>query len=629
MHVDMFLCAQTYPYIASEAAKDISYRSVRRTPLAALSEAELEEMYGVETYKSRYAPALRSQRAIDEYNAELQRWTCTFHNHDFCTPVNLMCCPEDIRCASCSRDGPPHKLCLDCNIPMCRVCHKAVEAGRIPAAALANGMWIGEPHPEYYTDMSIQDVSGHITVYQGGITVMEMICASVCYTSMICFSMEYRFGSMHGTEVNMNRHRVGARGNVTCFPLPWEQLLEQFEEVAQHRARVPRTGDELADLVRVLLKTSATEDSDHTSWLKSCIYQARIRRAVVVKLILDAKARGHPAYGAVDEKQVRERAAALPIDAVPPQLFAILGNDNSIDKLRPQKAATPVEGRSSAEHAFSCVRPHAVVQERSCADVADINEQRLSTLHETVSAVTGNIPSEEPRHDVSQWTTANVVEWACARLIPAACNAFREHDIDGRKLINLDVKALLSLGIGAEDHEAVLGHIKKLCSSGMIPNYVVRTGNVLIDQFKPSFFATAFPFVFKYGTGMPDIGKDDDAVVDGARRSHLAVDASVEATREPYPGMELAGPAQEPHPSVELANDAHPRGSGRPRDAPRVNLKPWCKAITRRVESHCGRYWLLGFAMWNLCFRTTVNQTKSFQLSNKSLAGLTADDAEQ
>ena len=33
--------------------------------------------------------------------------------------------------------------------------------------------------------------------------------------------------------------------------------------------------------------------------------------------------------------------------------------------------------------------------------------------------------------------------------------------------------------------------------------------------------------------------------------------------------------------------------------------------------------------MWNLCFRTTVNQTKSFQLSNKNLADLTADDAGQ
>ena len=70
--------------------------------------------------------------------------------------------------------------------------------------------------------------------------------------------MEYRFGTMHNTEMNMQRHRVGARGNVTCFPLPWEQLLEQLQgqpqDVGEGGAQVPRTGVELADLVRILLK---------------------------------------------------------------------------------------------------------------------------------------------------------------------------------------------------------------------------------------------------------------------------------------------------------------------------------------------------------------------------------------
>ena len=105
--------------------------------------------------------------------------------------------------------------------------------------------------------MTIKDEGGKVVRYEGGVTVMELICASVCYTSMICFSMEYRFGTMHNTEVNMHRHRVGARGNVTCFPLPWEQLLEQFQELGRSRAQVPRTGEELGDLVRILLKSSS------------------------------------------------------------------------------------------------------------------------------------------------------------------------------------------------------------------------------------------------------------------------------------------------------------------------------------------------------------------------------------
>ena len=78
------------------------------------------------------------------------------------------------------------------------------------------------------------------------------------------------------------------------------------------RAQVPRTGEDLADLVRVLLKTSTSDSEGAKALLKSCIHQARVRRAVVVKFILDAKARCHPAYMHVDEDIVRKRSLSLP-----------------------------------------------------------------------------------------------------------------------------------------------------------------------------------------------------------------------------------------------------------------------------------------------------------------------------
>ena len=66
-------------------------------------------------------------------------------------------------------------------MPACRVCYKDVQAKRVPAQALANGMWVGEPPKEYYSRMTINDAaSGRDTIYEGGITVMEMCCASVC-----------------------------------------------------------------------------------------------------------------------------------------------------------------------------------------------------------------------------------------------------------------------------------------------------------------------------------------------------------------------------------------------------------------------------------------------------------------
>ena len=241
--------------------------------------------------------------------------------------------------------------------------------------------------------------------------------------------MEYRFGTMHSTDMNMQRHRVGARGNVTCFPLPWEHLLEQFQDVDAKRTQVPRTGEELADLVRVLLKTSTSDDEETKALLRSCIHQARVRRAVVVKLILDAKARGHPAYKHVDEDTVKKRSLSLPEDDIPEKLFGcLLRSDNSIEKLKPQKAATPFEARVQPEAAFRDIRPHAVVQERSSADFSDLNEQHLSSLYHTASLLPAASSSKlhEPsqgdkdckRDVVATWSPQDVAKWAHKQLSP-------------------------------------------------------------------------------------------------------------------------------------------------------------------------------------------------------------------
>ena len=86
----------------------------------------------------------------------------------------------------------------------------------------------------------------------GGLTIMEMICASPCITSMICFSMEVRYGNMFDSTLHMQRHRVGARGNATTFLLPWESLLlelQRLEESHLHGGSppdLPWTGKDLA-----------------------------------------------------------------------------------------------------------------------------------------------------------------------------------------------------------------------------------------------------------------------------------------------------------------------------------------------------------------------------------------------
>ena len=78
----------------------------------------------------------------------------------------------------------------------------------MPTAALANDMMI------YYAPREI---------YEHKVTMLEMVCASACITSMICFTLEKKFRGDRAfdMEAGMNRHRIGARGNATSFPMPW------------------------------------------------------------------------------------------------------------------------------------------------------------------------------------------------------------------------------------------------------------------------------------------------------------------------------------------------------------------------------------------------------------------------
>ena len=60
-------------------------------------------------------------------------------------------------------------------------------------------------------------------LYWSNAAVMEMLCASVCITTMLCFTLEakYRGESPLHSTAHMAGHRMGARGNATSFPLPW------------------------------------------------------------------------------------------------------------------------------------------------------------------------------------------------------------------------------------------------------------------------------------------------------------------------------------------------------------------------------------------------------------------------
>ena len=92
----------------------------------------------------------------------------------------------------------------------------------------------------------------------------------------------------------------------------------------------------------------------------------------------------------------------------------------------------------------------------------------------------------------------------------------------------------------------------------------VATGNRVLDQFEPWYFAFAFAYVFPFCTAMPD--------------------PPAWSKKQRY---------------------------RREESAPRVDLEAWMRCMSRRCEAQVNRDWVFGFASWNLFFRSSVNLSRT------------------
>ena len=405
----------------------------------------------------------------------------------------------------------------------------------LPPAALANDMMV------YYAPEIL---------YTEEVTMMEMVCASVCLTSMICFSFEkkYRGERVFDEKVYMNNHRMGARGNATSFPSPWQDLILQLRASDEHgRAgsdmQLPRSGEELSNFVSVLLKTS--DEGDTQDSLAKFVHQAIVRREVVIRLIKEMKRCGHRAYRNVDIKKVEEKArATLPENGVPAAIAKLIPFDSHLDNIQVQKQATPVSARSSLEQVketFKFQKPNAVVLEKSSQDESDINTQRIAALRHFASKL-DVVVEDEPEPDGTESENSEGMERNDAKT--------RKRKITGAGKY-----------CSVRDAHKILNEQKH---DRKVQRFACATGNAMIDQFEPWYFGVAFAFVFKYCTGMPDM------------------------------------PA--------FAKLPHYR---RPPDAPRIEPALWVRVMARRVEAQLSRDWSFGFATFNYLFRSAVNLSRT------------------
>ena len=178
---------------------------------------------------------------------------------------------QDHRCHACPAHVEQKALaCSECEVPICRSCHESLSKAQLPKLGHANDMFTGYALKRIYEDQ---------------VTAMELICASPALTSMVLMSMESRHRNQSRTsafdeKAHMPRHRYGARGNVITFQLPTEDILHAWNHFLDCEGPsdfLPRSGKQLEDVVRVVLKTNK-DGRPSDDEVKTLIHQANVRR---------------------------------------------------------------------------------------------------------------------------------------------------------------------------------------------------------------------------------------------------------------------------------------------------------------------------------------------------------------
>ena len=437
-----FLCACRYIYIPYGNAEIKFYQALKPDDLGevtfcGLSASSTDTLLGRQTYETNYihndAQTPLSARE-EEMLTEIRDWTCKLEFPQ--GAVDIICCPED---KYCRHKCPEEHACSDCWIPVCKYCYSVMESQQLPAKALANDLVVYYAPPELYTE---------------NVTMLEMICASPCMTSIICFCMDKKnrgFRTMD-ERVHMQRFRQGARGSATTFLLDWEWLLNEFQNLetvaaANNTILLPRSGEELRKYVSVILKS---RDKDvRAEDVKHLVHQATVRRHIVVRLIENGVHREHPAYKHVDLEAMMQRAeSVLPENDVPAEVVALLESDEATELLYKQKNAAPIAEPDTVEDAvleMNLQRPNGVVLEKSGCDVLDGEGQQEAALRALAADITPDELAEEDCEDA----------------------------------------------IAKQADESV-------------PERQVVSSTTPMDQFAPCYFGVAFAFLFKYCTAMPD-----------------------------------------------------------------------------------------------------------------------------
>ena len=142
-------------------------------------------------------------------------------------------------------------------------------------------------------------------IYDDDVTYMELLCSSVCHPTMINFQVNCYGYNSKNDHVHMQKHRLGARGNMTAFQVPWENVFEEMHRLRETSdIQLPRTGTDLLQLVQVALNVHGESPPEDVK--TAMLRGATVRRDVVLKLITHMHKIGHRDYANIDIDQVKE-----------------------------------------------------------------------------------------------------------------------------------------------------------------------------------------------------------------------------------------------------------------------------------------------------------------------------------
>ena len=370
-----FCCGCVHPHLPGEPRQKISWKQAGKPvpgkeevfeTFLGLSPQQIEEFFGMETFLRRFGSCGPGFPNLQEvvWQRDLEDWQCIvpFEIGD----VRILCNPEDRRCQL----EHAADICSQCEVPICCSCQKALQkrSPEMPVRALSNNLWTGFAAPM----LAVEDVS-----------YLEAVLASPCMLSLVCFSLEVKHGNVMLEKAQHQRSRVGARGNITLFPLPLQDIFRELQRQARQGPQLPWVGREIADAVRIVLRTSELTDG-------RVIMQARVHRKIVVRLIEEAVARGHPAYSNVRMESVMQRALELPEDGVLEELVALARQSQSdMENLQAAKHGTPPLGEREKARAFEGVRPLAVTCTRNAYEEVCAGEVDGRAWQDVAAAVRG------------------------------------------------------------------------------------------------------------------------------------------------------------------------------------------------------------------------------------------------